>query len=245
MDIHKPKPWHGAREFLKEYVIIVVGVLTALGAEQTVEWLHWRHLAAEAEHDLAAGIRLDLVNAYNYLVIENCGRTRTAELAVALQKPGPDWRGSPMPSSAATRATHVFPQVYAFSGFPWSHEAWDIATASGVLTHMPKDRVARYAEVYHVAEATRLIQAPATIVASHLTPLAYDRKLTDAEKAHYLELVAEVATDTENFANASRLILKDAHALGVDPPADQAAAVFKRQRDGRGACVTDIKLPLS
>ena len=25
MDLHKPKPWHGLREFLKEYVIIVVG----------------------------------------------------------------------------------------------------------------------------------------------------------------------------------------------------------------------------
>lgn len=36
MDIHKPKPWHGPREFLKEYLIIVVGVLTALAAEQTV-----------------------------------------------------------------------------------------------------------------------------------------------------------------------------------------------------------------
>ena len=42
MDLHKPKPWHGVREFLKEYVIIVVGVLTALGAEQLVEQLHWR-----------------------------------------------------------------------------------------------------------------------------------------------------------------------------------------------------------
>ena len=42
MDIHKPKPWHSFREFLKEYLIIVVGVLTALGAEQAVEWLHWR-----------------------------------------------------------------------------------------------------------------------------------------------------------------------------------------------------------
>jgi len=42
MDLHKPKPWHGLREFLKEYVIIVVGVLTALGGEQAVEWLHWK-----------------------------------------------------------------------------------------------------------------------------------------------------------------------------------------------------------
>ena len=56
MDIHKPKPWHNVREFLKEYVIIVIGVLTALGAEQTVEWLHWRHLAEKAEQDLAASV---------------------------------------------------------------------------------------------------------------------------------------------------------------------------------------------
>jgi hypothetical protein len=37
MDIHKPKPWHGLREFLKEYAIIVVGVLTALAGEQAVD----------------------------------------------------------------------------------------------------------------------------------------------------------------------------------------------------------------
>ena len=27
MDIHKPKPWHGVGEFLKEYLVIVIGVL--------------------------------------------------------------------------------------------------------------------------------------------------------------------------------------------------------------------------
>ena len=43
MDIHKPRPWHSFREFLKEYLIIVVGVLTALAAEAGVEALHWRH----------------------------------------------------------------------------------------------------------------------------------------------------------------------------------------------------------
>ncbi len=32
MDIHKSKSWYGVREFLKEYLIIVVGVLTALAA---------------------------------------------------------------------------------------------------------------------------------------------------------------------------------------------------------------------
>jgi hypothetical protein len=40
MDIHKPKPWRGGREFLKEFGTIVLGVLVALGAEQAVEAAH-------------------------------------------------------------------------------------------------------------------------------------------------------------------------------------------------------------
>ncbi len=54
MDIHKPKPWHGLREFLKEYAIIVVGVLTALGAEQAVEVIHRHEAVAEARRALNA-----------------------------------------------------------------------------------------------------------------------------------------------------------------------------------------------
>ena len=62
MDIHKAKPWHGLREFLKEYTIIVVGVLTALGAEQGVEWLHWAHKVEDGR----AAIRSELAGiAFN------------------------------------------------------------------------------------------------------------------------------------------------------------------------------------
>jgi len=245
MDIHKPKPWHGVREFLKEYLIIVVGVLTALGAEQGVEWLHWRHLAERAEADLAAGLGPDLVNAYTFVVIESCGRARVTELAAALQKPGPDWRASPMPSSVAMRESYGVPQAYYFIGRLWSHAAWDTALSSGVLNHMPHDRVARYADLYRIVDSTSTIQRATNTMVTHLAPLAYDRKLSDAEKDHYLELVSEVAAASNNFAAASRSMLKGAHELGVDPPAEEVAAVLKRQHDGRGACVTDVKLPLS
>jgi hypothetical protein len=51
---HKPKSWHGPREFLKEYAIIVLGVLTALAAEQTVEALHHRAQAREMTEKLRA-----------------------------------------------------------------------------------------------------------------------------------------------------------------------------------------------
>jgi hypothetical protein len=60
MDIHKPKPWHGVREFLKEYAIIVVGVLTALGGEQIVEWAHRHEEVAAARDALHQEIAIDL-----------------------------------------------------------------------------------------------------------------------------------------------------------------------------------------
>ena len=59
MDIHKPKPWHGWREFLKEYAIIVVGVLTALAAEQVVDWLHWRQQGGRRAPGARRGLRAD------------------------------------------------------------------------------------------------------------------------------------------------------------------------------------------
>jgi hypothetical protein len=63
MDIHKPKPWHGLREFLKEYVIIVVGVLTALGGEQLVEHLRQRGELAETREAIREEIAENALNA--------------------------------------------------------------------------------------------------------------------------------------------------------------------------------------
>ena len=61
MHVHLPKPLHGWREFAGEVGIIVLGVLIALGAEQFIESLHWRHqvretrkaIDSELSHDLA------------------------------------------------------------------------------------------------------------------------------------------------------------------------------------------------
>ena len=52
MEIHIPKPWHGLREFLKESLIIVVGVLTALGAEQAAQTVRQHGERAELRESL-------------------------------------------------------------------------------------------------------------------------------------------------------------------------------------------------
>jgi len=60
MEIHKPKPFHTLREFLKEYAIIVLGVATALAAEQTVEYLHHRSELRAVRIDLEEEKKLNI-----------------------------------------------------------------------------------------------------------------------------------------------------------------------------------------
>jgi hypothetical protein len=54
LHIHLPKPLHGWREFLGEVGIIFIGVMLAIGAEQTIEALHHRSQVHDAIEKLHA-----------------------------------------------------------------------------------------------------------------------------------------------------------------------------------------------
>src|SRR5438874_12581463 len=64
MHFHLPKPLHGWRAFVGEVGIIVVGVLIALGAEQSVEALRWRSEVGQfrtaVDHELGRNLGLYL-----------------------------------------------------------------------------------------------------------------------------------------------------------------------------------------
>ena len=58
MDVHPPhEPIHTWRDFFIHIATIVVGLLIAIGLEQTVEALHHRHLVHDAEANLRGEIR--------------------------------------------------------------------------------------------------------------------------------------------------------------------------------------------
>jgi hypothetical protein len=92
MDIHRPKPWHGLREFLKEYLIIVVGVLTALAAEGAVEALRHRMEATEAAEAIGGEIVSDITRVEQRDFAHGCVQKRLDELAGIVETAAPDGR---------------------------------------------------------------------------------------------------------------------------------------------------------
>ena len=137
MDIHKPKPWHGVREFLKEYVIIVVGVLTALGAEQAVEALHWRHLIwplADAM-ELKDPFDREVRNAAIRGAQGPCVTGRLAQLSAILQQAAAN--GQLPPLAALGHPAHL----------PWTVRTWEALLAAGTLAHMPQPQMLAYTAI--------------------------------------------------------------------------------------------------
>ena len=93
MHFHLPKPLHGWREFAGEVGIIVIGVLIALGAEQAVEAVHWRHkveavkeAVRHAEQLMTAEIRDDdLPQAVARAAIGNCNDNQLDDIEKAVE----------------------------------------------------------------------------------------------------------------------------------------------------------------
>ena len=239
MDIHKPKPWRGWPEFLKEIGTIVIGVLIALGAEQAAEWLHARHLAEQTEADLAASLQPNLINAAEMWAFEPCGLARIKELADALQQPGSAWRANPAAMPPGYHTDRVMPVVYSSPGRVWAPSAWESAVASGALPHLPRGRVAKYAETYHVIDLARTSQVAISDLYPRLAALGYERKLTDQDKAQYLNLLSAIQRSQLTLTNLSQQLIEDAQALGVEPEPKALKQRMDEERVYRKTCLRD------
>ena len=144
MDIHKPKPIRNFREFLKEVGIIVLGVCIALGAEQTVEWVHWQSEVRAARSALQAEIAANNENMFAFRVATAaCLDRQTAEADAVIaaleagRKPG--------------KVTHF---RYTASNLTRDSE-WQSERASQVLTHFPRAELALMGRYYAQVETVQ------------------------------------------------------------------------------------------
>lgn len=84
---HVPKPLHGWREFAGEVGVIVLGVLIALGAEQVVEGIHSRQVAAQTRRDVREEASIDLAFVLGRLSESPCVLKRLDELPNLVETP--------------------------------------------------------------------------------------------------------------------------------------------------------------
>jgi hypothetical protein len=136
MHFHLPKPLHGWREFAGEVGIIVIGVLIALGAEQVVEWVHWRNEVADARRALDREAAYDLAAVEKRQQEAPCIDRRLGEIRVLLT-------GRSSGLRAGSRPALGQPQLWR----PRT-DVWQAAMAGQVAQHMPLSTRLGYADLY-------------------------------------------------------------------------------------------------
>jgi hypothetical protein len=205
VEIHKPKPWHGWREFLKEYLIIVVGVLTALAAEQGVEWLHWRHQAEAARNALRADFERVLTNTGEITAVTPCIIRRIEDVSTVVDQ-----------ASATSRLPPLgFVGTIPLRG--WTLRSWEMLQDSQTLAHIPREEMQAYSQLQLYLINRRDISEQERHTWALLNALAGPgRRFGEAEEAQVRGLLSLSASDASNMATSARLIpglIRNTHLL--------------------------------
>jgi hypothetical protein len=229
MDIHKPKPWHGWRELLKEIGTIVVGVLIAIAFEQAVEWLHWRQKLADA--DAAVRFELhddDLPQAYARIVVRECLEKRLDTLTAAL--------AADKPREAFTRLV----QDYNPPTRTWDMNAWQVMLSSDVLTRLTAEEALHRSQAYNAMPALgeiNLRERQDTTDLGALDPKA--GVLTVAERDRVVLSLQRLRIDNLQMFYGSVTLLQAAESLGVRLTEKDKARVMSELRPTWGSCLVD------
>jgi hypothetical protein len=139
LDVHPPEHTpHSWRDFFIHIATIIVGLVIAIGLEQTVEAVHHRHQRRQLEDDLRSELRSDLRrDAADFRIFADV-RAYTVQLKFAVsarraRNPSPP---AP-PTSADTRRDEV--------PIAPSIAIWEAAKLDATVTLLPSDEI----ELYH------------------------------------------------------------------------------------------------
>jgi len=204
MEFHKPKPVHSWREFLKEYAIIVLGVLTALAAEQAVESWHWRGEVAKAREVIATEMAQNLVGAAIRLRTQGCIERRLDALTDIVD--------------AASRSGQL-PPVGEIGQPPprqWRTGAWESVVAAETATHFPRQQLAALGSLYQlVARMEGLTQFNLQAWSELYPMVGPGRRLDPASEAELRKALSFARAVNRNYASLATTLVVRTHALGL------------------------------
>jgi hypothetical protein len=192
------------RDFGREYAIIVLGVLTALFAQQAVESLNWRQKVeaalADMDNELSVG---DGPQAYARLAIDQCVTSRLDAIREAVE------RGDRAQSRKLIDGLWLPRRTY-------DYLAREAATASDVSSHMPADRMLQYRIAYEVVPNMNRLAEKELSDFAHLNALPRSAgPLETAEKVAAIDAVEALRADNDEMTREARFLLNHIRAVGL------------------------------
>jgi hypothetical protein len=196
-------PMETMKDLAKHYLMIVLGILTALALEAWVEHVHERHAADAASAQIEAEISAnrkeidkahandvermhDLEKLRDMLVKDIKAHATDAEILQHFQQQTPDglyldWR---------------WPIL--------RHEAWDVAVANQSAGWIDSDKLRRYAAVYAAQNASSTLMSedlPAVLDGPRMIDATIDLQTGNVQPGELLHVVNQMASVANESAH--------------------------------------------
>jgi hypothetical protein len=253
LEAHAPheaiQTWNG---FFIHIATIVIGLLIAIGLEQSVEFFHHRHQVAEIRQSLAEERRINEAifdsgtaefRRYSPLLLGMLETTR-----YLYEHPG-----APETQWPARYSFYILTTVYQDS-------AWRTARESGVLQYMPRGEVRAYSDLYarlQLLSETSAKERDAILFAkAYVLRTLNPARLTAEQLEREFDLLNEIRVDLYLLGNQERNLSarygdfrsppSDAEYYALLPPApdrndfefvsrlhEKEDAVIKQQQEGK------------
>ncbi len=217
MDIHKPKPWHGWREFLKELGTIILGIVIALSLEAAVEALRERGQAAEARRNIRQELAENLGKMQLRAEALPCEIRRLDEAQDLLDRAG---RGERLPQPVWIGGPDVW---------QLSTSLADVAAQSGRTALLSTEEQAGYARLYSNMRVFGEVSAREQQAWATLRVLEREPKLDPALRAAAVLALQDARFDRFRIQLAIAQAQRQAAASGVKPAAGAFRGLAHRQ----------------
>jgi hypothetical protein len=226
MDVHKPKLVRNWRELLKEWGVIVLGVLTALFAEQAVQSFEWHQKVdaaiADMDNEMTRG---NGPQAYARLAMHDCVASQLGDLRGAIE------RGDRAQSQKLIEAFWLPKRT-------WDSLARESATASDVASHMPHDRMFQYRISYAtVPDLQRLADKELGDLGNLRALPETGGEIQTSEKIAALQAIESLKLDNDATARESTFLLSHMQLMHLALNRDFVGRNMQEPRQHFGNCL--------
>jgi hypothetical protein len=209
MEIHTPhEPPSTFREFRREYAMIVLSILTALGLERAAVYLHDRAAAQESRARIEQEIAGDLADLRKALAfnVANVDSTRAGLNALidVLKSPSPD------PAKVKQIAQDSMQGHLGLELPTWERDAWDAAIADQSASHLDPRDLRHYADLYTSARdavgATNIVLGGA--IFDRMADFSVDMQLDQVNGREAARIMARYLAAAQQIVAVQKDLLK-------------------------------------
>ncbi len=205
-------PSMGWKAFWSEIIIVILGVLIALAANEAVQNWNWQNKVRNSEVRLRGDLEYAFEMGAESIVVAPCVDAQLVAMANNLLKDGNALQALPRYSDKAFQD-----YVVRYPDRPFVFPVWDALVADGTVTHIPEARQKAYQEINKSLSESNFKNSESTRSRGRFAVMAYPIALDTVVRKDLLIEIEEQRSRYKSITLGSKQAMQQIDNLHMAP----------------------------